>query len=183
VEEAGVNDWFILTSIAAVTLFVLMKGMRLILKPSTPPQKTVSRAPLDGDDVVRHAKNLFLRVQRAWDARDMNTLGAVVTPSSLEELEAQAAADEDYSVTEILYVSALVISHDQNSANQAAKILFDVVLREETPPDSGDWMDLLDPTSPVDSKPPPGGGTSAGEAARDNAVRVCEIWPYRLFHQ
>lgn len=170
------NDWLILVAIAAVALFVLMKGIQIVLKPSAPPRKAVSRAPMDSDDVVRHAKNLFLRVQRAWDAKDMNTLGALVTPSALGELEAQAAADNDYSVTEILYVSAAVVSHEQNDSSQTAKVLFDVVLREERPPDSGDWVNLLEPTSPVDRKPPPGVHTDGAAAGGDNPVRVREIW-------
>lgn len=172
------NDWHILVAIVAVGLFVLMKGIQIVMKPSASPQKAASRAPMDSDDVVRHAKNLFLRVQRAWDARDMDTLGVLVTPSALEELEAQAAADNDFSITEILYVSAAVVSHEQNASNQAAKVLFDVVLREETPPDSGDWMDLLDPASPMDRQPPPGAASQgmAYAGGPDNPVRVREIW-------
>lgn len=174
------NDWLILVAIAAVALFVLMKGIQIVMKPAASQPKAAPRAPMDGDDVVRHAKNLFLRVQRAWDARDMATLESLVTPSALAELEAQAAADNDFSVTEILYVSAAIVSHEQNDYSQAAKVLFDVVLREETPPDSGDWADLLDPASPMDRKPPAsaGGGAASmnGPATPDNPVRIRELW-------
>lgn len=160
------NDGLILVAIAAVALFVLIKGIQIIIKLFVLSPKAAPQAPFESDDVVRHARNLFLRVQRAWDAKDMVTLETLVTPSALEELEAQAVADKEFSVTEILYVSAAIISHEQDDAKQTAQILFDVVLREEALPEPANQADRAGATSGVASSP----------GVPDNPVRIREVW-------
>ncbi|CAK7056102.1 MAG: hypothetical protein DELT_01230 [Desulfovibrio sp.] len=183
------HDWLLMVGAATLLLFVVLKGVRFAAKKTAPPKRPAQRAPLDGDDVARRAKDLFLRVQRAWDARDMVALSALVTPDALEELQDLAEADADYSVTEILYVSAAIASHTQNEDGATASVLFDVVLRDEAPPqEEGAWDDLLHPSASAGAfaygaGPEIEGGQGARELAREPArepggepVRVRELW-------
>lgn len=152
------GNWLVLTAAAALGLFVLLKGIRVLFSLSAPPEKPGHRVP-DDEEIARRARRFFLRVQRAWDARDMKALGSLATPEALKELEAQAAADTDLSVTEILHVSAGVVARAHDGDSDGVDILFDIVLREGKAPDDKDRADFPD-----------------AAALGDEPVRIRELW-------
>lgn len=84
----------------------------------------------DQDDFLRGAKIVYIRLQEAWDKRDVEDIAAFATPAILNEVTAQAEADPNPSKTEIMLVNASLVSAERDGDDDVATVLFDVLLRE-----------------------------------------------------
>ena len=84
----------------------------------------------DQDDFLRGAKMVYIRLQEAWDKRDVEDIAAFATPAILNEVKAQAEADPNPSKTEIMLVNASLVSAERDGDDEVATVFFDVLLRE-----------------------------------------------------
>ena len=84
----------------------------------------------DQDDFLRGAKMVYVRLQEAWDKRDVEDIAAFATPAILNEVKEQAEADPNPSKTEIMLVNASLVSAERDGDDEVATVFFDVLLRE-----------------------------------------------------
>lgn len=89
------------------------------------------------DDVVASAMRDFVRLQQAWDARDVATLRHLTLPEMLDDLLAVLAAHEPASRphTEVLTLRADLLACDVIGADYLASVEFTGLMRES--PDTG----------------------------------------------
>lgn len=85
----------------------------------------------DQDDFLRGAKLVYIRLQEAWDRRDVDDITAFATQAILNEVKAQAKADPTPSQTEIMLVNASLVSAYRDGDDEVAAVFFDVLLRED----------------------------------------------------
>lgn len=172
------KSWLITVAFAALGLFVFLKAVRY----ASLARKADESEPLDEDGLARAAEDLFMRVQKAWDARDRNALAAMLTPEALEELDEAKSGEDFCASTEILYITTGIVSREAGPSGERASVLFDVVLREEFDPQRTPWDSLLgEPGHAKGSGGLPPFGASGGAAAEgardaDEPVRIREIW-------
>ncbi|WP_197284594.1 Tim44 domain-containing protein [Piscinibacter sakaiensis] len=95
------------------------------------PARAAVPAGLDVAHLLAAAREQFLRLQAAWDAGDMDTLGALTTPQMLEDLRAgRAGAEGPVGRTDVLSLQARLLGFDAVDQGWLAAIEFSGLLRE-----------------------------------------------------
>lgn len=118
---------------AALAAFALYLGLKffVIARRIRAKTKPVVRKESSASSIQDEAKSFFLRVQEAWDRRDLDALAAVATPGMLTEIRAQAEESPEPSFTDILWVKADLVSQAEKEGSQQAVIYFTLLLRED----------------------------------------------------
>lgn len=93
-------------------------------------------ASFDQEEFLTGAKPLYLRMQEAWDQRDLDDILQFTTPSLFAELKKQTDEDPSPSKTEILLVEATVLDVTQVEDEEHVAVLFDVLMREDQTSDA-----------------------------------------------
>ncbi len=106
------------------------------MQPSAPPPPpTTDAAGLDGFDEVEFlsgSKALYVRLQAAWDKRDLEDIARFAAPAVLAEITAQAESDPGPSTTEILLLEARILEANRKDGEEVVSVLFDAMLREDS---------------------------------------------------
>ena len=86
---------------------------------------------LDGEQVLAAARSRFLRLQAAWDAGDVATLGHLTTPDMFEQLlSVLGARGNAPNRTDIVSLHAELIAVEEVSAAYLASVEFSGLIRE-----------------------------------------------------
>ena len=85
----------------------------------------------DEAEFLKGAKMMYQRLQKAWDARELEDIREFVSPGVYREIAAQAEEDPDPGNTEILLVNAKILEVKPEQGVEKASVLFDVLLRED----------------------------------------------------
>lgn len=87
-------------------------------------------AGFDENEFIEGAKAAYVRLNTAWDKRDIDDIARFASPAFLNEIKAQAAEDPKPSITEIMLVNASLVEVKQDGDDQMAVVFFNVLLRE-----------------------------------------------------
>ncbi|MDL2315756.1 39S ribosomal protein L45 [Desulfovibrio sp. OttesenSCG-928-A18] len=95
-----------------------------------------ARVPSDFDvaDFLEGARTLYVRLQKAWAAREVQSLAPFVSPQMLSALQAQAVADPEPLSVNIMLVDATLQNveggfDEERGGEQEAMVLFNVLMR------------------------------------------------------
>lgn len=81
--------------------------------------------------VLKEAKEFFLRVQNAWDRRDLSAMAHMTAPAMQAQVQAQAKEDPEPSGTDFLWVKAELVSQAEEQGQQRVVVYFTALLRED----------------------------------------------------
>lgn len=96
------------------------------------PAGPVLPAGFDADEFLRGAKMAYTRLQKAWDARDLNDIAQFASPAVMEAIREQLQVEPNPSVTELLLVNAQLLEVTQEAGGvERAQVYFDVLMRED----------------------------------------------------
>lgn len=94
-------------------------------------RKTSSPASVNGAEVLEAARSRFLRLQAAWDAGDVHTLGQLTTPDMLEELlPVLGSRIGAASRTDVVTLHATLLDVEEFGAAWLASVEFSGLIRE-----------------------------------------------------
>ncbi|MEO8079768.1 MAG: Tim44-like domain-containing protein [Caldimonas sp.] len=101
-------------------------------------------AGLTSDDLIAAAKRDFVRMQAAWDARDIATLRHLTLPQLLDELLGVLAAQEvrGPQQTDVLTLHADLLACDAVGADYLASIEFSGLIRESPDANAAPFREL-----------------------------------------
>ena len=107
----------------------------------TPLYQDAPKTPegFDEEEFLRGAKAAYIRLNSAWDKRDLADIAQFSTPAFQKEIAEQATEDKTPGKTEIMLVNASLVEVETVGEEQIAQVYFNVLLREdpaqETPVD------------------------------------------------
>lgn len=87
----------------------------------------------DTDEFLQGARAAYMRMQDAWDQRDLEDLRQFSSPEVFTEIQAQAAEDPTPGKTEILLLEPQILEVKSVGNQTIATVLFDAMLREDDP--------------------------------------------------
>jgi predicted lipid-binding transport protein (Tim44 family) len=88
-------------------------------------------ANFDGDGFLRNAKVHFLRLQAAWDRKDLNDLSEFTTPEVFAELRMQIAEEQERTNhTDVEKLDAQLLGVDEGLGDWLASVRFTGAIRE-----------------------------------------------------
>jgi len=108
-----------------------LHGAPLPVSSSVAPQAPPLPDSFNTEEFLKGAKMLYARLQRSWDARDLDDIAQFTTPDVLREITGQAQADPGPSRTDLLLVTAELISVSRENGEETASVYFDVLMRED----------------------------------------------------
>lgn len=79
---------------------------------------------------VDQAKALYVRLQEAWDRRDLKAIQAAVSQEVYDEIRRQAEEDPQPSRTALLWINPELLEVRTLDGQTVASVLFDVMMRE-----------------------------------------------------
>ncbi len=85
----------------------------------------------NADEFVAGAKTLYIRMQEAWDERDLEDIKNFTSKELYDEIERQKQEDPNPSKTEILLLQASVVDRQVVGNQEYVAVLFDTMLRED----------------------------------------------------
>ena len=85
----------------------------------------------DAEGFVKHAKQQFVRLQAAHDARDCAALRDVLTPEMYAQIESELASSAARPVTEVATLQAEVLEVETEGDSHWASVRFTGTLRED----------------------------------------------------
>ncbi len=97
-------------------------------RPGAAPGQTPD---FDQDDFLQGAKAAYLRLQEAWDARELEDIKQFVTRQCYQEIASQMQDDPQPGQTEILLVNARIVEVKQDRQRDLVSVFFDVLMRED----------------------------------------------------
>lgn len=86
----------------------------------------------DAEEFLRGAKMAYTRLQKSWDARDLNDIAQFANPAVMEAVREQLKAEPTPTTTELLLVNAqlLEVTREPDGVERA-QVYFDVLMRED----------------------------------------------------
>lgn len=103
--------------------------------PNHPASGRGSNIPADfnTDEFLKGARAAYMRMQEAWDRRDLEDLRQFSSPEVFTEIQAQAAEDPTPGKTEVLLLEPQILEVKSVGNQTIATVLFDAMLRENDP--------------------------------------------------
>lgn len=93
---------------------------------------SVLPAGFDAEEFLRGAKMAYTRLQKAWDARDLDDIAQFASPAVMEAVREQLQAEPTPTTTELLLVNAQLLEVTQEPGGvERAQVYFDVLMRED----------------------------------------------------
>lgn len=92
-------------------------------QPALPPG-------FDAEDFLKGAKAMYIRLQTAWDKRDLDDIRQFTSPEVLTEIQRQAQEDPVPGKTELLLINTRIIEAREMDNQMIVSVLYDVMLRE-----------------------------------------------------
>ncbi|HSC62662.1 MAG TPA: Tim44-like domain-containing protein [Caldimonas sp.] len=106
-------------------------GGRIVASLFEHVPRAASSASLDGAEVLEAARSRFLRLQAAWDAGDVQTLGHLTTPDMLQELlPVLSNRVGGPSRTDVITLHATLLDVEELGAAWLASVEFSGLIRE-----------------------------------------------------
>uniref|UniRef100_A0A832A0E2 Tim44 domain-containing protein n=1 Tax=Desulfacinum infernum TaxID=35837 RepID=A0A832A0E2_9BACT len=104
-------------------------------QPSGAEAASGSREPswpegFDSQGFLEQAKALYVRLQEAWDRRDLKAIQEAVSPEVYDEIRRQAEEDPRPSRTALLWINPELLEVRTLDGQTVASVLFDVMMRE-----------------------------------------------------
>ncbi len=90
-------------------------------------------AGFDSEEFLKGAKAAYVKLQEAWDRRDLNEIRHFASREVYEEIRSQAEHDPTPSKTELLMINARLMEAKQAENETIATVFFDVLMREGGP--------------------------------------------------
>lgn len=87
-------------------------------------------ADFNQEEFLEGAKAAYVRLNAAWDKRNLSDIEQFATPSFMDEIRSQADADASPSTTEIMLVNASLVEVVRDGDDQMASVFFNVLMRE-----------------------------------------------------
>jgi len=84
----------------------------------------------DADEFLKGANALYVRLQGAWDKRDLEDIRQFTSPEVFAEIQSQAQEDPTPGRTELLLITPRLLEVRESDDQTIASVLFDVMLRE-----------------------------------------------------
>jgi len=97
----------------------------------------------DKAEFLRGAKILYVRLQEAWDKRDLDDIAVFSTEAVMKELRKQKEEDPTPSQTEIIVVNAYLQAIDRDGIFERAAVHFNVRLREDSSSEKTEEVDEI----------------------------------------
>ncbi|MDX8402211.1 MAG: Tim44-like domain-containing protein [Mariprofundaceae bacterium] len=126
---------------------LLWLGFTLLRRKATPPRtphvsakRTTDRPGIDEAHFLNAAREIFLRMQRAWDAGDIEDIRRFSTPEVAETIAGMMKEDEQHD-TEVLTLNAAIADAWFEDGREYVAVAFDAALRERTRDASGPETD------------------------------------------
>jgi predicted lipid-binding transport protein (Tim44 family) len=88
-------------------------------------------AGFNQEEFLRGAKMLYQRMNDSWDKRDLDDISEFSTHPFMAEIRQQAAESPHPEKTDILLVSASLLSVIAEAGRETASVYFNVTLRED----------------------------------------------------
>lgn len=89
-------------------------------------------AGFDAEEFLRGAKMAYTRLQKAWDARDLDDIAQFASPAVMEAVREQLQAEPTPTTTELLLVNAQLLEVTQEPGGvERAQVYFDVLMHED----------------------------------------------------
>jgi len=85
----------------------------------------------DADEFLKGANALYVRLQAAWDKRDLDDIGQFTSAEVYAEIQRQAQEDPTPGKTELLLITPRIIEVRDTDTQTIVSVLFDVMLREK----------------------------------------------------
>ncbi len=104
------------------------------------------------DGFARQAKQQFSRLQAAFDAGDLRTLGDVLTPEMLTEVRRDLEARTVHQPTEVVRLDADVLEVVTEGDQHWASVRYTGLLREDGEPAPKAFDEVWNLTKPVDGQ-------------------------------
>jgi predicted lipid-binding transport protein (Tim44 family) len=100
--------------------------------PGGTPSATPWGVPEDFDveGFLRNAKVHFIRLQAAWDARDLEDIREFTTPEVFGEIRMQLSEDAGHTHTDVVTLAARLLGIEETDSEYIASVRFDGSLRE-----------------------------------------------------
>lgn len=104
-------------------------------RPSGPEAASGTQNPpwpedFDPQSFLEQAKALYVRLQEAWDRRDLKAIQEAVSPEVYDEIRRQAEEDPRPSRTALLWINPELLEVRTLDGWTVASVLFDVMMRE-----------------------------------------------------
>lgn len=99
------------------------------------PAETAVRQPVlpqgfDADEFLKGADAIFVRLQGAWDKRDLDDIRSFTSAEVFSEIRQQAEDDPVPGKTELLRINPSILEVRDTGSQIIASVLYDVLLRE-----------------------------------------------------
>ncbi|WP_076750778.1 Tim44 domain-containing protein [Desulfatitalea tepidiphila] len=98
---------------------------------SASPQQAGLPPGFDADEFLKGAQALYVRLQNAWDKRDLEDIRQFTSPEVFSEIQRQAEEDPSPGKTELLLITPRLLEVRDTQDQTIASVLFDVMLRED----------------------------------------------------
>jgi predicted lipid-binding transport protein (Tim44 family) len=117
-------------------------------------QPAATRWPADFDaaEFVRHAKRNFVRLQAAHDARDLEALRDVMSPSLYREIEADLETAGAAQKTDVVTLEAEVIDVATQDGYYIVSVRFDGLIRESAQEPAQPFVEIWHLQKPVNGR-------------------------------
>lgn len=92
----------------------------------------------DAKEFLEGARVLYVRLQKAWAARELENLSAFVTEDMMRQLRAQAANNPRPEDVDIILVNALLTDFTRQGREEKATVRFNVLMRSGDAGQSGE---------------------------------------------
>lgn len=92
--------------------------------PALPPD-------FDAEEFLRGAKAAYVRLQKAWDNRDLGDIAQFANQAVMDAVREQLREDPTPSTTEIMLVNASILDFAGDGVRERVQVYFDVLMRED----------------------------------------------------
>jgi predicted lipid-binding transport protein (Tim44 family) len=104
----------------------------------TPPEESMAAAAsqpalppgFDEQDFLKGANAIYVRLQTAWDKRDLDDIRQFTSAEVFSEIRQQAQEDPNPGKTELLLINPRIIEVRDTDIQTIVSVLYDVMLRE-----------------------------------------------------
>jgi predicted lipid-binding transport protein (Tim44 family) len=87
-------------------------------------------ADFDVEGFLRNAKVHFIRLQAAWDARNLEDIREFTTPEVFAEIRMQLSEETGATRTDVVSLAARLLGIEENDSDYVASVRFDGSIRE-----------------------------------------------------
>lgn len=99
-------------------------------EPAAAGRKPVLPPGFDADEFLKGVKAIYVRLQAAWDKRDIEDIRSFTSAEVFTEIQQQAKDDPTPGKTELLLIEPSILEVQDAGKQMIVSVLYDVMLRE-----------------------------------------------------